>query len=155
VDGRHTGRTIGGVEIGAADDDDRHAVAPGIVDRHRSVLQADGAVAQGQERLAGGLEVAVRHRDRRFLVHAGQEFGFLVAAVIDQRLVQAAEARRRVRRQIFEIERLDDIDHEVRAVRHMRARQLLRHRGLGCGHSRGWAQPRWTAVRRLGRGHLR
>ena len=59
------GGAMRGVEVVAADHDDRHAVAPGVVDRHRRVLQADGAVAEHHHRLAFDLEVAVRHRDRR------------------------------------------------------------------------------------------
>jgi hypothetical protein len=55
---------MGGVEIVATDHDQRNAVGPGVVDRHGGVHQADGAVAEHHLRLAGGLEVAVRHRDR-------------------------------------------------------------------------------------------
>ena len=115
MDGRHARRPVRGVEIVAAHDDDRHAVAPGVVDRHAAVLQADGAVAQRHQRLAGDLEVAVRDADRGFLVRAGEELRHLVAAVVDQRLVDAAVARRAVGRQILDVERLDDIDHEVGA----------------------------------------
>ena len=115
MEGRHARRPMRGVEVVAAHDDDRHAVAPGVVDRHRGVLQADRAVAERQQRLAGDLEVAVRHADRGFLMRAGEELRHLVAAVVDQRLVDAAEARSAVRRQIFDVERLDDIDHEIGA----------------------------------------
>ena len=104
-----------GVEIVAADHDDRHPVAPGVVDRHGGVLQADRAVAQRHQRLAGDLEVAVRHADGGFLVHAGEEFRHLVVAVVDQQLVQRAETRGAVRRAVLDVERLDDVDHEVGA----------------------------------------
>jgi hypothetical protein len=90
---------VGSIKVVAADDDHRHPVAPGIIDRHRGVLQADGAVAQRDQRLAGDLEVAVRHADRRFLVRAGEVFRHLVAAVVDQRLVDGAEAGGTVRGQ--------------------------------------------------------
>ena len=115
MDGRHARRPVRGVEIVAAHDDDRHAVAPCVVDRHAGVLQADGAMDQRQQRLAGDLEVAVRHADGGFLVRAGEELRHLVAAVVDQRLVDAAVARGAVGRQIFDVERLDDVDHEVGA----------------------------------------
>ena len=41
-----------GVAVVADDQVDRHAVAPGVVERHRGVLQADGAVRHHGERLA-------------------------------------------------------------------------------------------------------
>ncbi len=84
MEGRHAGRALGGVEIVAADDDDRHPIAPCIVDSHAGVLQADRAVGERHHRLAGDLEIAVAHRHRTFLVGAGEELGLLVAAVIDQ-----------------------------------------------------------------------
>src|SRR5438309_1131784 len=85
--GVRAARSMGGVEIVAADHDHGHAVAPAVVDRHRGVLQADGAVAEGHQRLARDLEVAVAHGDGGFLVRAGQEFGLLVAAVVDERFM--------------------------------------------------------------------
>ena len=95
---------------------DRHAVAPGVVERHGGVVQADGAVREDAERLLLDLVVAVAHRHRDFLVRAGEEFGIDVAAVIDQRLVQAAEARRGVRRHVLEAEALQAVDHEIAAA---------------------------------------
>ena len=77
------------VEDVAEDDVDGHAVGVGVVDRHRRVLEAHGSVRHHQHRLAGDLGVAVRHGDRRFLVTAGQELGRRVAAVVDQRFVEA------------------------------------------------------------------
>jgi len=56
------------------------------------MLQADRAMAKRHQRLAGDLEIAVRHADRGFLVRASEKFRHLVAAVIDQRLVDGAEA---------------------------------------------------------------
>jgi hypothetical protein len=88
-------------------------------------------MAQRHQRFAGHLEIAVRHGDRGFLVRAGEKFRHLVAAVIDQRLVDGAEAGSRVRRQIFDIEGLDDVDHEVGAGNATDPRQFLRRRGLG------------------------
>ncbi len=107
-----------------------NAIAPGIVDRHGGVLQADDAVDQRHQRLAGRLEVAVAHTDAGFLVHAGEEFRHRVLAVVDQRFMDAAIARRRIGRQIFDVERLDDVDHEVRT-----GRAVLRRRGRGLRRS--------------------
>ena len=82
----------------------RHAVRVGVVDRHRRVLQADGAVRQHHQRLAFDLEVAVRHRHRRFFVAAGDQLRSLVAAVVDQRFVQPAEAGPGIRADVIEVQ---------------------------------------------------
>ena len=131
--GRHARRAIGGVHVVAADDDHRHAVAPGIVNAHRRMLQADGAVHQRHQRFAGNLEVAVCHADGGLFMHAGEEFGAFVLAVIDQRLVQGAEARSRIAGQIFDVERLDDVDHEVGAGFAAFVLELGRRAGFGGG----------------------
>ena len=155
----HARRAVRGVELVATDHDHRHAVAPGVVDGHAGVLQADGAVAQRQQRLAGDLEVAVRHGHRRFLVHAGEELGHAVAAVIDQRLMDGAKTRGAVGGQVFDVERLDHIDHEVRARLALDAPQLLRDRRFERGDPARWRQRRGRARRRRvggrrgGRGH--
>ena len=147
VEGRHARRPMGGVEVVAADHDDRHPVAPGIVDAHGGVLQADGAVAQRHQRLAGDLEVAVRHADRGFLVRAGEVFRHLVAAVVDQRLVDGAEAGGAVRGAVFDVERLDHVDHEVRAGDAADPGQLLRRCGLGRRHVHVGRERRWPPRR--------
>jgi len=68
------GARLRGVEIVAAEDQHGNAVAPGVVDRHGRVLQADRAMDQRHDRFAGRLEVAVAHRDAGFFVRAGEEF---------------------------------------------------------------------------------
>ena len=92
VKGRHARRPMGSIKVVAAHNDNRHAVAPRIVDSHRGVLEADRPVAQRHQRLAGDLEVAVGHADSGLLVRASEELRHLVAAVVDQRLVDAAIA---------------------------------------------------------------
>ena len=110
------------------DDVDRHAVAPGVVDRHRRVLQTDGAMARHGHRLAFDLGVALRHGDGDVLVHAGDDFG-LVAGVIDDGFVQAAKARSAVDGEIFDAERLEHVDHEIAAAGRLIYRILdRRHR---------------------------
>ncbi len=136
MDGRHPRRPMRGIEVVAADDDHRHAVAPGIVDAHRRMLQADGTMHQSHQGLAGDLEVAVRHADRGLFMHAGQKFRLLVLAVVDQRLVQRAETRCRIAGQVFDVERLDDVDHEIRAglAAFVAALDFLRRAGFSSGH---------------------
>jgi hypothetical protein len=46
-------------------------------------------------------------------MRAGEEFRFLVVAVIDQRFMQTAKALCRIALDVLDLERLDDIDHEV------------------------------------------
>jgi hypothetical protein len=93
----------------------RDAVGVSVVDGHRSVLQAHRAVRHHHHRLAFDLGVAVRHRHRRFFVAAGEQFGILVAAVVDQGFVQSAETRTGIGGDIFEAQGLENIDHEVGA----------------------------------------
>ena len=125
------GRALVRLDDVAAHHDDRHAVAPGVVHRHGGVLQADHAVADHGDRLAFDLGVALRHVDGDLLVRAGEDFGLVVAAVVEHGLVQAAEARGAVHRQIFDVERLEHVDHEVAAARGLVDRILDRRHGLG------------------------
>ena len=92
-----------------------NAVAVGVIDRHRGVLRADGAVHDRGHRFAGHLGVAMRHSDRNFLVQAGQPFRALVGSVIDEAFLQGPEGRAGTRRDVVEVERLADVDHEVGA----------------------------------------
>ena len=116
--------TLGCIERIAGHDVDRHAIAPGIVDRHRGVLQADGPVREDQHRLAFDLGIAVRHGDRRFLVRAGVPFQI---RIVDQRFVQPAEAGTRVGGDLGDAETLDDIDHVVGTGGTLQNRHFRRH----------------------------
>ena len=111
--------------------DHRRAIAEGVVHRHRGMLQTDRAVAQHRQRHAFHLGVAMRHRRGDFFMHASDHFGLGVAAVIDQRFVQAAIARGRRHGDVFEIQRLHDIDHEVAAARGLLDRIGIRRQRLG------------------------
>ena len=146
-----------GVERVAEDDVDRNAIAPRVVDRHRRVLQSDGPMREHDERLAFDLRVAVRHRHGGFFVEARQELRLRVAAVIDDRLLQTAEARARVAADVRDAERLDDVDHEVRpaaaAGEDLAGFGDLYYRGRGC-RIRGL--PGWRLrFDQRGRGHRR
>ena len=68
--------------------------------------------------------------DGDILVHAGDDFRFVVA-VIDDGFVQAAVARSAIDRQIFDAERIEDIDHEIAAARGLIHRIGRRRHGLG------------------------
>ena len=48
-------------------------------------------------------------------MHACDDLGLLVAAVVQDRLVQSTEARARVHRHVVDVEALDQVDHEVGA----------------------------------------
>jgi hypothetical protein len=130
----------------AADDDDRHAVAPGVVHRHRRVLQADDAVAAHRHRLAFDFGVALRHMHADILVHASDDFR-LVVAVIDDRFVQAAIARRAIDREILDAQRVEYVGHEVAAARGLVHRVSRRRHGLG-GDLARTRQCRLQALRR-------
>ena len=115
VDPRHFTAAMLRVERVADDEIDRNAIAPSVVKRHRRMLQSDGAVSHRQHRLAFDFGVAMRHRNRRLFVHARDELGILVVAVIDDRFVQSAETSTGIREEILESDRLEDVEHEVRA----------------------------------------
>src|SRR3954467_13771910 len=80
-----------GVEMIAENQVDRYAIAERVVDRHRGVLCTDGAVHRDQAWPPFDLRVAVRHRRGDFLVGAGDELRSGLAAVVDERLTEAAE----------------------------------------------------------------
>jgi hypothetical protein len=79
------------------------------------VQQADGAVHQRHHRFAGGFGVAVGHGGSGLLMQHRQDLGFAVAAVIDQRFVQALERGAGIDGDVVEVERLQHVDHVVRA----------------------------------------
>jgi hypothetical protein len=97
---------------GRADDEDRRAVDIRVIDAHGGVQHADHVMHDGDHRLARDLGVAMRDLHRDLLVLA-QQHRRLVAAVIDQRVVQPAIARARIERDIGESELLDEIDDDV------------------------------------------
>jgi hypothetical protein len=82
----------------------------------------------------------MRHRHRGFLMRAGEEFGFFVAAVIDQGFVQAADAVRRIARHVVDIERFDDIDHKVGGGRAFGLHRYAWRSGFGRGDRGGRPQ---------------
>ena len=100
---------------GGAENQDRHAVAPGVEDRHRGVQQADVGMHRSGHRLAGDLGVAMRDRDRGLFVQAEQHLRLLVAEEVDDEVVQAPVARAGIERDIRNIERAQRLGDDVAA----------------------------------------
>ena len=103
------------VHVVSDDQEDRHAIRVGIVDRHRSMLQADGAVEQCHHRLAFDLGVSVGHCNRRFLVATGEQFGLGIVSVVDDGLVQAFKTGSGIGGDVFQVQRLEHVHHKVGA----------------------------------------
>src|SRR5262249_2091348 len=66
-------------------------------------------------RFAFGSRVAVRQRDRDFLVGAENDFRRVVAAVVDQRVMQPAERGTRIDGHVLDFERFQKIDDDIRS----------------------------------------
>ena len=116
VDPVDPGTPLGGVDRpGGAQHHHRHAVAPGVEERHGGVHQADIGMHRRRHRLAGDFGVAMRDGDRAFLVQAEQHLWPLVAEVVHQAVVQAAIAGARIERDIGDVERAQRIGHHVAA----------------------------------------
>jgi hypothetical protein len=115
------------------------------------VLHANRSVNANHQRLAFDLEITMRHADRRFFVAACDELGILVAAVVDEGLVQAAERIAGIRAQIFEADGLEGVDHEVRAWMIDRNRLYIGiGQGCGCGRFHlGFSRHRRQRRRRI------
>ena len=113
----------------AAQHQHRNAIAPCIEDRHRRVHQADVRVQRDGERAPGDARVAVRQCHRAFLVNAQEEFRALVAEVVDEAVVQAAEARARRERDVGDVQRAQHLRHAIAAEARHRFEGGVRFRG--------------------------
>ena len=80
------------------------------------MLQTNSSVHHAGHRFSRDFCIAVAHRGRCIFVQGCDEFRLAVVAVGDHRLVQAAEGRAWDGSAIIYVERLDDIDHEIRAA---------------------------------------
>ena len=141
VDPVDPGPPLDGVDrAGGAQDHDRHAVAPGVEDRHGAVHQADIGMHRRRHRAARDLGVAVRDRDRGLLVQAEQHLRRRVAEIIDQAVVQAAIARAGIERDVGDVEVAQGLGHHVAAEARRVAARLIRPldrrdlgmRGIAC-----------------------
>src|SRR6516164_2387440 len=148
----HAGWALRSVEIIATEDQHRNAITPSVVNRHRRVLETNRAMDQRHDGLAGRLKIAVTHGDGGFLVRAGEEFRHRVLAVIDQGFVDPAVTRGRVGWQIFDLDRLDDVDHEIGARRTVVVGGHLWRPGFGGGDTGVRRQRRRASFLRVLRG---
>ena len=98
-----------------AQQQDRNAIAPRVEDRHRRVHEPDVGVQRDGERLARDARIAVRERDRALLVHAQQELRPRVAEMVDEAVVQAAEARAGRQRDVGNLERAQKLRDRIAA----------------------------------------
>src|ERR1051326_801541 len=114
---------------GGADHEDRAAVDIRVINAHGGVQHADPVVHDPHHRLAGRLGVAVGDLHGDLLVLAQQDRR-LVAAVIDQRVVQAAIRGAGIERDIGKAVVLDQIDDYVGLPRFGGVARL----GLGFGN---------------------
>src|SRR5262245_61147951 len=113
-----------------AKDDNRHAIAPGVEDRHGRVHKPDVRMHGGRHRPAGHLGIAMGDRHRAFLMQAQQHLRLFVAQIIDQAVVQPAVARAWIERDVRDIGRAqrirDDIAAEAGSVHAGRNRAIER-----------------------------
>ncbi len=88
------GPALGGIHrAGGTQHDHRHAITPGVKDRHGGVEQPDIGVHRRQHGRARHLGPPVREGDRMLLVQAKQHLRRLVAQMVHQAVVQAAIGR--------------------------------------------------------------
>ncbi len=85
-----------------AEHDDRHAVAPRAVERHRGVHQTDVGVNDRQHRFFRHLGITVRDRDRVLFVQAHEHLRILGLEVVHEAVVQSAVARAGHERRVIE-----------------------------------------------------
>ena len=108
-----------------ADDEDRGAVDVRVIHRKISVQKTNQIVQNRHHRFSARLRVAMRDLHCCFLVLT-QHHGRLVAAVIDNRIVQTAITRARIQGRIRQLIAVQQIDNDVGCVALLR---LLRRRG--------------------------
>ena len=139
---------LGGVDgTGGAEDEHRHAVAPGVEHRHGGVLKPNVGVHRRRHRRAGHLGVALPNSHCGLLVHAKQHLRAGIAKIIDDAVVQAAIARSGRYRDIGDVERPervgDDVATKGRRVDPGRPRPLQGgYRFIGGGEFSCWTRAR-------------
>ena len=111
------GAAIGRIlRTAAAEIEDRRAVAPGIEDRHAGMLQTDDVVQPGRHDLTRRAGIAVGQRHRDLFVRAHDDFGPFTGLEVNDRVVEAAVARARIQRDVFNAQIAQHFDHEIGAV---------------------------------------
>jgi hypothetical protein len=138
---------------GVADDGEHgNAVAPRLEQPHRRVQQPDRAVHQRHQRFAGGLRIAVCHGGSGLFVEDGEDLGLAIAAVVDDRFVQAFERRARIDGDVVEVECLQNVDHVIGAGSLNELRSDARLGGHEVGPTVGFGRAR--DARSCGRARL-
>ena len=112
------------------DDQHRHAITPRVEDGHRRVEQSDIGMHGDGHRSARYLGVAVRDRYRMLLVQAQQHLRVVVAEVVDEAVVQAAEACTGVERDVRNAKRAQRLGNDVAAE--LRGRRRCSRRPFEC-----------------------
>jgi hypothetical protein len=98
---------------GRPDHEYRRAIDISVVNPHGGVEEPDHVMHDRHHRLAGRLGIAVGDLYGDLLVLT-QQHRRIIAAVVDQRVVQAAIARARIERNIRKTELLDEVDDDIR-----------------------------------------
>jgi hypothetical protein len=88
---------------GRAEDHHRHAIAPGVKDRHGRMHQPHIRMHGSRHGLTGDLGIAVGDRHRAFLMQAKQHLRAFIAEIVDEAVVQAAIARARIEGDVGDI----------------------------------------------------
>ena len=107
----------GGVHrSGATQQEHRDSIAPGVEDCHARVLESNHIVQRGHHGSSGGFRIPVRQRDRDLLMGAQNGPRMAIPAVVDQRIVQTAEARARIERRVLDSQALQQVHYQVGAI---------------------------------------
>ena len=106
---------VGVDRTGGADQQDRHAVAPGVEHGHGRVHQPDIGMHRRRHGAARDLGPAVGDGDCVLLVQAQQHRGALVAEAIDEAVVQPAEAGSGIEGDVGDVERAQRIGGNIAA----------------------------------------
>ncbi len=138
---------LAGVDgAGAAEYEQRYAVAPGVEDGHRGVQQTDVGVHEHTHVPAARLVVAVRHGHGDLLVAGHDDLGGDLGVVrVDEGVVHATEGRAGVEGDLVDALLVQELHHQVGEVGRRHACSLVW--GAGAGRGRRTCRPRCGAAR--------
>ena len=108
--------TLVGIDrAGRPEDHHRHTVAPSVEDRHGRMHQPDIGMQRYRHRPVGRAAIAVGDRHGMLLVQAEHDLRVAVAEIVDDGILQAAEARARHHGDVGQVERPHRRGHDVAA----------------------------------------